>query len=280
MPEDDWDLAEVDEAGEGDDAAGAAANDKAVGVQDPGPDAISAEEREAVRALRETGMAPAEVIARARRDYQQETHSRAANDKPAAADTATDDPDAVLTKGEADKMLADAKQEVRQEARMETLQVQQYNAMQDIVAEETSKGLGEMPGYKCKAIADEVASRLGKNVKLLTLPQPEFAKEVHKVAKQVIDEERKLAAGIAGVADAAELDNRLEAQVNAGESGARGGSGKRSAKQGRVAEMRERVQEPPHGVSESRSWPSDAEIEDLHMEEMKEHRANVKAGRV
>jgi hypothetical protein len=230
-------------------------------------------------------MEPGEVIARARRDFQYETSGRGSNPGAAAPagtdDGATDDPDAVMTKGEYEKMQAEAAQRIKQEARMEGLQERLYASMQETVGDEISKGLGDdMPPYKCKAISDEVAGRLGKNVKLMSLPPREFAVEVRKVAKQVIDEERKLAAGIAGAANTAELDNRLDAQASAGESGARGGAGKRSAKQGRVAEMRERVEQPPYGVSENRKWATDAEIEELHQEEMKEHRANVKAGRV
>ncbi|MHC4714122.1 MAG: hypothetical protein ACYTAN_12765 [Planctomycetota bacterium] len=279
MPEDDWDMgdAELDEAGDQDDATGGAATP-------PAEQPITAAERQALDALKETGMAPGEVIARARRDYEQEAYGRKPQDSTPAAtaadEGASDDPDAVLTKGEYDKMRAADRQKLKDEARMESLQVQMYNAMQEIVAAETANGLGEdLPAYKCKAIADEVANRLGKNVKILSLPQAEFAKEVRKVAKNVIDEERKLAAGIAGAANTAELDTRLEAQRTAGETGARGGAGKRSAPQGQMAEMKTRAEEPPYGVSENRRWPSDADIEDLHKEEMKEHRANVKAGR-
>lgn len=260
------------DAGGGDDPA-------AGGTDEP----VSDEEREALRAMRETGMGATELVSRARRDYQAE-YAPEAGAAPAAGpgntagtEQTNEQGEVLLTRAEAAEML----QRGRQENRLEAMQSRQHQVLQDGIAEVIKAQVGELPDWKHANIEGEVARRLSKNVKVSGLGAREFAAEVARTTQAVIEDERKMAAELTSKDRDTELDTRLAAQRDAPDASSAGGSGKRSAKPSPPrAAGTERVHNPPFGMLSSReSWPSEDESANVNRDDLQAFERSSVAGR-
>lgn len=270
MGADEWD---GDASGDAEDKSGEAA----------GKEAVSGEEAEILAAAKRTGMSPAEMTARARRDYERDL-AESNKEAEAAADAAKTsggesggEDDSVLTRGEARTMMS----ETRRAARIDTLQVQQQAAMQTIVGESVKAGLGEaVPAGKHRAITAAVAERLQLNAKAMQMSDSDFKDLVKTTADEVVKDEVSFAKKLTAKGSESELANRLDARQGAAESGPGGGSRKRSAKPGETRDVNVETLDAPHyGISQTREWPTDEDIEEAYERDLETYTAEEKAGR-
>lgn len=240
---------------------------------------FSAEEREAIRMLRETGMTPQEAVSRARRDYEAEYYGgqRYAPAPPAqtpqSSPNTEKDGDELLTRAEADAMMRRAQAEARHQAMMD----EQHRAARRSIADQIKERLGDVPAWKKKHLENEVGTRMGKNVKLLRMDDDEFGKEIERITQAVIEDEVKLARGLRQMTDKQKLEERLEAHKTAVDAGGRPSPGSRRSTMPseRTPNLREKLDNPRFGIGTT--WPSEAEIQQAHEEDLEEFRKKAKS---
>lgn len=258
MPED-WETTEGDSDSGDDQAAKEVAENKAIADK-----------------VRATGVTVDEVVSRAARDAQTQRDNSQTDDS-----TDTPDPDAPVTQKDVAKIQEEARQAARVEMNTATNE-QKIMARIDVVTK-SADGLGsKVSERKMKQIHNAVSVELKKNMNMATMSNEQFYSEIDRIAKEVVDEEKKEARNIVGADENEEMASRLTSQRDATNSGSVGGVSKPSTAGGGGGQAsssgdNDDPENPKYGIGTS--WPTTDEADRLRDEEMDAFHESVRSGR-
>ena len=200
-----------------------------VAVKEP---TMTAEETATLKALKDTGMPLAELTARARRDVQTEQQGQQTRPQPVAAPAGAaadaSDPDSILTRAEAEKLIHEAATTAKDTAVQASVQTR----LQEVVDREiaSTPGFGDLvPDDEVLLIKNRVGATLMAKVRFAELSKGELDREVRRITTEVLAKKRKEARQMADADQEGEAQRRVQAQREAAPVGVPGSSGKRSA---------------------------------------------------
>lgn len=187
---------------------------------EPNDKELTDAERETLQQIRASGMTTSELLARARRDYENE-EQRPRNDPPPGKARDDEDDNAIVTRGELRDMMGPATSSVARGVAQKTVKLA---AMEDEIA----RALGEAEDFKdaqpdeIEAVKGMVAEELGKNPKIRELDQVQLRGLTRTAAENAIETLRTRYRERAGIKVEENADR--DARLKGGATGVAGGA--------------------------------------------------------